>query len=98
MSGRDIVATEFGKAMKSPDMVRLVRNGIALGGMLASLDPETLTRLSKGLNDSLSEPPEKEAPSLWKLTKRLFSEDARRGMAFGIRLLTGLGRATKPAK
>ena len=98
MSGRDIIATEMAKGMKSGEMVRVVRNGIALGGLLATLDPEALQRLSSGVSESMAEQPEKEPPSLWQLFKRVSSEDGRRGLSLMTRLLTGVGRSVKPRK
>jgi uncharacterized protein YjgD (DUF1641 family) len=35
------------------------------------------------------------APSLWSLMKMAFSEDVRRGLGFGLTMLTALGRATR---
>lgn len=98
MSGRDAIATEMGKAMKSPDMVRIVRNGIALGGLLASLDPEMLHRVSGSVSESMAEQAEKDPPSLWQLFKRVSSEDGRRGLSLVTRLLTGVGRSLKPGR
>lgn len=98
MSGRDVIATEMAEAMKSGEMVRMVRNGIALGGLLAALDPETLSRLSTSVSESMAEKPEKEPPSLWQIFRRVSSEDGRRGLALVTRLLTGVGRSLKPQK
>lgn len=98
MGGRDIVALEMGKAMKSGEIVNLVRNSIALGGLLASLDPERLERLSGEVGKAWTEKPEEKPPSLWQLFKRATSEDGRRGLAFATRLLTGIGSATRPSK
>lgn len=98
MGGRDHVALEMGRAMKSGEVVNLVRNSIALGGLLASLDPERLHRLSQEFGKAYAEKPEEKPPSLWQLFKRATSEDGRRGLAFFTRLLTGVGSATRPLK
>jgi uncharacterized protein YjgD (DUF1641 family) len=39
--------------------------------------------------------PEEKPPSLWRIAKMAVSEDGRRGMAFGMKLLTAVGRAAK---
>ena len=96
MGGRDIVATEMAKAMKSGEAVNAIRNAIALGGLLAAIDPDTLTKISRGVRGSLDAEPEAKPPSLWQLFKRVASEDGRRGLSFATRLLTSMGAATKP--
>lgn len=98
MGGRDIIAMEMGKAMKSGEAVNLIRNAIALGGLLASLDPESLTRLMGSVGGALAEKPEEKPPSLWQLFRRAASEDGRRGLSLLTCVLTGVGAATKPKK
>lgn len=98
MGGRDIIATEMGKAMKSGEAVNLIRNAIALGGLLAALDPEVLMRVSHGVSESIAQTADDKPPSLWQLFKRSTSEDGRRGLALMTSVLAGLGAATKPKK
>jgi len=96
IGGKDIIATELAAGMKSTEGVNALRNAIALGRILSSLDPDLLQRLSEGFGKSAAEAAaEQEPPSLWQLFKRATSKDARRGMSFGVRLLTSLGRATR---
>jgi uncharacterized protein YjgD (DUF1641 family) len=96
MGGRDIIASEVAKGMKSTDVVNAMRNMIALSRVLAALDPEALDKITKGMPDALaSTASEAKPPSLWQLFKRVTSEDGRRGLSFATRLLTGLGSATK---
>lgn len=98
MGGRDIIATEAGKALKSTEMVNILRNAVALGGMLAAVDPNLLQKLSKGFSEGLAQPAEEKPPSLWQLFKRVASEDGRRGLSFATRMLTSMGAATKAGK
>jgi uncharacterized protein YjgD (DUF1641 family) len=98
MGGRDIIAIELGKAAKSGEAVNLMRNAIALGGLLASLDPETLTRLMGSVGESMAATPDEKPPSLWQIFKNVRSEDGRRGLSIITRLLTAVGAATKPKK
>jgi uncharacterized protein YjgD (DUF1641 family) len=41
---------------------------------------------------------EDKPPSLWQIMKMAISEDARRGLGFGLKLLTALGKATHDGK
>lgn len=96
ITGRDVIATELGKGMKSTDAVNIMRNGIALARVMSALDPETLEKLTKHLPTALSvAPSDSKPPSLWRLFKRIASDDGRRGLALVTRLLTVLGAATK---
>lgn len=96
VGGRDIIATELSAAAKKPEAINGLRNLIAMGRILGSLDPETLNHLAKAL-DGTTQKKEAEGkpPSLWQLFRRVASEDGRRGLSFVTTILTGLGRATR---
>ena len=91
MAGRDELATHVSEAAARPESVRAVRNVIALGRLLAALDPETLERMVQTVGTSTVEA--SRPPSLWRVARMVFSEDGRRGMAFAAGFLVGLGRA-----
>lgn len=94
MSGRDVIATELAKAMKSTEGVNLLRNAIALGGMLAAIDPTMLHKMSRAFAQSMAAAQaEEKPPSVWQLARRLMSEDGRRGLSVATHLVSGLGSA-----
>jgi uncharacterized protein YjgD (DUF1641 family) len=98
MGGRDILATEMGKAMKSTEGVNALRNMISLGKMLGGTDPEMLQRLAKDFAETdreLRDEAKQKPPSLWAMGKRVFSQDGRRGISVATRLLMALGRASR---
>ena len=96
IGGKDIIAGKLAEAANIPESVNAIRNGIAMGRILGSLDPEMLQRLAKGFDDASKEhQAEKEPPSLWTLFRRSTSADARRGLSFLTSLLVALGRAAK---
>lgn len=95
IGGRDAIATQLAVAANQPESIAALRNLIAMGRILASLDPSTLDHLAKALDGAARE---KEAgqkpPSLWRLFRRVGSEDGRRGLSFMTTVLMGLGRST----
>ncbi len=97
MGGRDIIATKVAEGMNTPEAIVAIRNAIALARVLGTLDPDMLHRLSRNLDDAAKEHrQEVHPPSLWQLFKSATSEDGRRGIAFGVKMLTAFGRAAKP--
>jgi uncharacterized protein YjgD (DUF1641 family) len=96
MGGRDIISGKVAEMMKSEEGVRLLRNMIAAGRILASIDPDMLQRMGKALDySSQAHAQEEKPPSLIGLFLRLRSEDSRRGLSFMTHMLTELGRATR---
>jgi uncharacterized protein YjgD (DUF1641 family) len=99
MGGKDIIAGKLAESAKMPESAAAIRNGISLARVLASLDPDVLQRMARGLDHaSKQQQQEKEAPSMWQLFKRATSADARRGLGFAMHLLTALGKATVKRK
>ena len=96
VGGRDIIATELAAAANTPESISAVRNLIAIGRILASLDPGMLDHLAKALDVAARQKQvEERPPSLWRLFRRMTSDDGRRGISFVTTVLTGLGRSTK---
>jgi uncharacterized protein YjgD (DUF1641 family) len=96
IGGKDIITGKLAEAANLPESVAAIRNAIAMGRVLGSLDPEMLQRLAQGLEKASAEHKnEEKPPSLWRLFRRSTSDDARRGLSFLTHLLTSLGRATK---
>lgn len=98
IGGKDILATELGKGLKTAEGVNAIRNGIAMAKILGSTDPELLGRIAKSLEEAnvgMKQEAKGKTPGMWALLKRVFSEDGRRGMSFVTRMLMGLGKAMK---
>ena len=97
IGGKNIIAGKLAEAANVPESVNAIRNGIALARVLGTLDPEMLHRLSKNLDDAAKEHKQEEKPpSLWQIFKSAISEDGRRGLSYGVKMLVALGRAAKP--
>jgi uncharacterized protein YjgD (DUF1641 family) len=67
---------------------------IALGRIVAALDPEMLYKLSRSLDRHAPKAQEK-PPSLLSLFRQLRAEDSRRGLAYALDLLGAVGAATR---
>lgn len=94
IGGRDIIAGKLAEGMNSPDGINVVRNMIALGRILASIDPEMLYKLSRALDRNPPRVQEK-PPSLLALFRQFRGEDTRRGLAYGLDVLAAVGAATR---
>jgi|SRR5579864_5380008 len=97
IGGRDIIAAKLAEAANTPDGVNVLRNMIAFGRIVASIDPEMLYKVSRALDRN---PPrvrsaEEKPPSLLSLFRQFRAEDTRRGLAYGLDLLSVLGAATR---
>jgi uncharacterized protein YjgD (DUF1641 family) len=97
VGGRDIIAGKLAEAANTPDGINAVRNLLALGRIVASLDPEMLYKVSRALDRN---PPrvrtaEEKPPSLLSLFRQFRAEDTRRGLAYGLDLLAVVGAATR---
>lgn len=94
VGGRDIIAGKLAEAANSPDGINVLRNLLAVGRILAALDPEMLYRLSKAL-DRHAPKVQQTPPSLLSLFRQFRAEDTRRGLAYGLELLAVVGAATR---
>jgi len=94
IGGRDVIAGKLAEAANTPDGINVVRNLLALGRIVASLDPEMLYRVSRALDRNPPKVQEK-PPSLLSLFRQFRAEDARRGLAYGLDLLAVVGAATR---
>jgi uncharacterized protein YjgD (DUF1641 family) len=94
IGGRDIIAGKLAEGMNSPDGINVIRNVIALGRILASIDPEMLYKLSRALDRNPPRVQEK-PPSLLSLFRQFRAEDTRRGLAYGLDVLSAVGAATR---
>jgi uncharacterized protein YjgD (DUF1641 family) len=97
IGGRDIIAGKLAEAANSPDGVNAVRNLLALGRIIAALDPEMLYKVSRALDRNPPRVPtaQEKPPSLLSLFRQFRAEDTRRGLAYGLDLLAVVGAATR---
>jgi uncharacterized protein YjgD (DUF1641 family) len=94
MGGRDIIAGKLAEAANSTDGINGIRNLIALGRIVAALDPEMLYKVSRAL-DQHSPTVQEKPPSLFSIFRQLRGEDARRGLAYALEMLAVVGAATR---
>ncbi len=94
IGAKDTIVGLIADYSAKPASVKAIRNLLALGQLLGSLNPEPLSNLSKEMADSIAkhqatEPP----PGLWQIFRRLSHPDARRGLSLMTSMLAALGRA-----
>jgi uncharacterized protein YjgD (DUF1641 family) len=94
IGGRDIIAGKLAEAVNSADGINAIRNLIALGRILAAIDPDMLYRVSRAL-DRHAPRMQDRPPSLLSLFRQFRAEDTRRGLAYGLELLAVVGAATR---
>ena len=97
IGAKDTIVGLVAQYSAEPMSVNAIRNLLALGKILGTLEPEPLSQLSKEMAVALdSHKREQEPPSLWQIFKRATSSGARRGLSFMTLMLTAVGRSTKP--
>jgi uncharacterized protein YjgD (DUF1641 family) len=96
IGAKDTIVASLAAYSAEPMAVHVVRNLLALGKIVGTLEPEPLSRVSKAMVAAAEEHrAEKEPPSLWQLFKRMRTPHARRGLSFMTRMLSAIGGATK---
>jgi uncharacterized protein YjgD (DUF1641 family) len=91
---KDTIAGALAQYAKQQESIQLMRNALALAKILGSLDPEILESVARAMAEASEEHRNEERPpSLWKLIRRVNSEDSRRGLSFVTLMLAGLGRS-----
>lgn len=91
---KDKIFGTIAEYAKEQESVNALRNGIALLKILGSIDPEILEGVAKAMAEASEEHRNEERPpSLWKLIRRVNSEESRRGLSFLTLMLAGLGRS-----
>ena len=96
MGGRDVIAGKLADALVLPESVNAVRNLIALGRIAAAIDPDTLHRLAKAMDQGMMGPqPDGETPSLFRIMRQATSPAGKRGLSFMVQMLVALGTATE---
>jgi uncharacterized protein YjgD (DUF1641 family) len=85
LGGSDKILEILVEAAKTPEAVRGIRNLIIVLKLAGSIDPDQLHAALEGGTQM--------APSLWEIGKRVRTDDARRGMATAVSLLSIFGTA-----
>ena len=99
IGAKDTVVRLLAKYSAEEISVNAIRNLLALGKMLGSLDPEPISNLSKEMAAALAaHKNEQEPPSLWRLFRRSTNADARRGLSLMTMMLCAFGRSTRESK
>jgi uncharacterized protein YjgD (DUF1641 family) len=95
IGAKDTIMGSLAAYSAEPLSVNALRNLLALGKILGTLEPEPLSRVSKAMFAAAEEhKAEKEPPSLWQLFRRMRTPQARRGLSFMSRMLIAVGAAT----
>jgi len=89
----DTVLNEVVDIATSPQSTRAIRNLLIVINLLGTIDPEALHRLAKAVTPVLTGQQPVEPPSLFALTRQLFSKDVRRALVAGIVVLGAVGYA-----
>ena len=92
----DEVLSQVVSVATSPQSTRAIRNLLILTNLLGNVDPDTLHRITSAVTPTLTERQPVEPPSLFAMTRRLFSKDTRRALGAGLAVLEGLGRSLGP--
>ncbi len=96
VGGRDIIASKLAAAMVLPESINAVRNLIALGRIAAAIDPDTLHRLAKAMDQGMQGPqPDGPTPSMFRILRQATSPAGKRGLSFAVQMLVALGTATE---
>ena len=96
IGGRDVIAGKLAEAMILPESVNAVRNLIALGRIVASIDPDVLHRMAKAMDQGMQGPHvEAEPPSMFRILRQATSPAGKRGLMFAVQMMVALGTATE---
>lgn len=90
------IVSEVSGALVQPEAIRGIRNLVLISKTFATVDPAALERLVKVLPSSEAQLVETKPPSFFSLMRRMFSADARRGLAVGLAAVEALGKAAVP--
>jgi uncharacterized protein YjgD (DUF1641 family) len=95
IGAKDTILASLAAYSAEPSSIKAVRNLLALGKILGTLEPEPLSRISKAMFEAAEKHhAEQESPTLWELFRRMQTPEARRGLSFIALMLGALGAAT----
>lgn len=94
IGAKDALIGELAKHAAEPTNIHAMRNLLAFGKILATLNPESIEKLSNEISAAAGfHIAEKQPPTLWQLFQRVRQPEARRGLSLLTSLLAVLGRA-----
>ena len=98
IGAKNTIVGLIAKYSAEPVSVNAIRNLLALGKVLGTLEPEPLSQLSKEMAAAMqTHKSEENPPSLWQLYKRVRTPEARRGLSFMTLMLGAIGRSASPS-
>ena len=80
-------------AVDRPESIQGIRNFILLTKFFASIPPEVLKSLVQAVEAGAEREKECPAPSMWRLLKRMRSENVRHAVSVTLDLLESVGKA-----
>jgi uncharacterized protein YjgD (DUF1641 family) len=93
LSASDFVLETVVETANTPEAIRMIRNGLLLGKMLGSIEPELLGHLVDSVPAGLAQAAKRtESPGLFSLVQKLSSRDSRRGLAAAAEILEAFGK------
>lgn len=96
LRARDTIAGIAAGYLADPASGNSMRNLLALGKIVGTLDPDPIWRASLEMQKAReTHREEKNPPSMWQLWRRMRDPDARRGLSLMTHLLAAIGRAAK---
>jgi uncharacterized protein YjgD (DUF1641 family) len=78
-------------AANSPEVIQAIRNFMIMSKLFASLDPRLLEHLAGAVPNALVEAKKEKPPGLFALLGMLASQDTRRMLGIGTRVVKSLG-------
>ncbi len=78
--------------LTSPQSTRTLRNLLILSEVLGSINPDALHKIADNVLPMVAGQAA-EPPSLFAISKRLFSKDSRRALGTGVAILEAIGRS-----
>jgi uncharacterized protein YjgD (DUF1641 family) len=92
---RDALMNQLVGALDTPEAITALRNLIAMLKALSNIDPDSLRVTIEGIAQTSTGENLRESTSLWDLSRRLRTKDARLGLAVTVQFLEAVGRAVR---
>ncbi len=95
LGGRDVIAGKLAEAVVLPESINAIRNLIALGRIVAALDPDMLHRVAKAMDQGTQGHPDGGTPSMFRILRQATSPAGKRGLSFAVQMLVAIGSASE---
>ena len=95
LGSSDKVIEIFVDATKTPEAIRGIRNVIILTKILGTIEPELVEGFARSLPEAiaLTKAQESKPLSLWRMFKKMFSQDTRRALSAMLHILESFGKS-----